>query len=146
MNVHFSEFLEYFSPQLDPILPPQTRLKDFKGNIPTALIDFWAKAGWSGYAEGIFWSTDPAEFSPVVEAWLGDSALLKHDLYSVVARSAFGKLFLWGKESGMSLIIDPHFSSITTVESNFKNVSTDAQISGFFLSSAKDDFDCEDIK
>jgi hypothetical protein len=146
MNQHFVAFLEIFSPQVDRTTPSPDQLEKMKQDLPLALIDFWATSGWSGYAEGILWSTDPAEFAPVLEAWLDGTPLSKQDHYSVVARSAFGKLFLWGKKSGMSVVINPHMGSITVIENKFSPERSDAHISAFFLSKDKEYFDFEDVK
>jgi hypothetical protein len=40
-----------------------------------------------------------------IEAWIGDMPFMEEDSYYVVARSAFGDLFLWGIKSGASLTI-----------------------------------------
>ncbi|GGY55868.1 GAD-like domain-containing protein [Pseudoduganella albidiflava] len=144
MNKHFAEFVEIFAPQVDRATPPSDQLDNLKKRLPNALIDFWTTAGWSGYADGLLWSTNPEEFAPALDAWLGQTSLAKQDEYSVVARSAFGKLFLWGRNSGMSVIINPHMASVTTIENSFSPDRADNHISAFFLSKSKDYFDFDD--
>lgn len=146
MNQHFAEFLDIFSPQVDRALPTTKELEGLRRKLPAALIEFWTTAGWSGYADGILWSTDPTEFDPALEAWLDGTTISKRDEYTVIARSAFGKLYAWGKNSGVSLIINPHSASIATVKGNFSAEEADTDISAFFLSSGKEDFDFEDFK
>ena len=42
---------------------------------------------------------------PMVQAWIGDTPFMEQDAYHVIARSAFGKLYLWGEETGDTLSI-----------------------------------------
>lgn len=44
-------------------------------------------------------------FEPALEAWIGDTPFMERDAYYVIARSAFGELFLWGEKTGQSLTI-----------------------------------------
>jgi len=97
MNPYFEEFLEEFSPQLNSVKPSPNELKMYQSELPEAILNFWAEVGWSGYANGIMWSNDPQEFKPILSAWLGSLKLFKEDTYNVIARSAFGKIFLWVK-------------------------------------------------
>ena len=146
MNPYFKEFLEEFSPQLNLVKPSLSELKIYQSELPDAILNFWAEAGWSGYANGIMWSSDPQEFKPILDAWLGSVKLFKEDTYNVIARSAFGKIFLWGRNTGNSIIIDPLASSIITVEPRLDPEKADAAIVSFFLSKDKEDFDFDDCK
>ena len=148
MNPHFEEFLEEFSPQIDIIKPSQQELAHYKDIIPAALLDFWNHAGWSGYSKGIFWSSNPADFEPALQYWLAATGVLSNDTYTVIGRSAFGDLYLWGTRTGASAIVHPLTSSITTKEANseISKGNSDAAVSAFFLSKDKEYFDFEDIK
>lgn len=146
MNQYFEGFLEAFSPQLSPIKIEAIRLEEYKNVLPQAMLDFWSEVGWSGYANGMMWSTDPEEFKPALAAWLDGSNLLSQDKYIVIARGAFGKLFVWGKTMGLTIIINPLISSITTVEPTLEAEESDSAISAFFLSKDKEDFDFDDQK
>lgn len=86
---------------------PETIAK-FKGKLPDQLLTYWQEFGWCGWGQGLFWLVNPDEYEPALEAWLGDTALMEQDAYYVIARSAFGELFLWGTKSGPSLDIKSH--------------------------------------
>lgn len=146
MNPYFEDFLETFSPQCEVSDVSQSRLAEFRSSLPSALLEFWDEKGWSGYADGIMWTTDPVEFKPALEAWLEPSGILDKDIYTVIARSAFGKMFVWGKNSGMSIIIDPFDARVTTIEPNFDPSRADNALVAFFASKDKDYFDFEDYK
>ena len=77
----------------------------FKGKLPDQLLSYWSQYGWSGYGRGLFWLVNPQEYEPALEAWIGDTPVMERDAYYVIARSAFGELFLWGTKTGQSLSI-----------------------------------------
>ncbi len=81
----------------------------YSGRLPARLIDYWKQYGYSGYGEGIFWTVDPADYHELLNRWLERSPFKGTDDYHVIARTAFGKLYVWGTQSGLSLKIDsPH--------------------------------------
>ena len=88
------------------------RLEKFRGKLPDQLLNYWRQYGWSGYGKGLFWLVDPDEFEPALEAWIGDMPFMKRDSYYVIARSAFGDLFLWGTKSGRSLTVKSSWGMI----------------------------------
>lgn len=98
MNEDFEYFLENMGPAISKRRAPPSSLARFQGKLPDQLLAFWDEHGWCGYADGLFWTVDPQEYEPVLEAWIGDTPLMERDAYHVIARSAFGKLYLWGSE------------------------------------------------
>jgi len=107
MDEDFSFFYhsEGFGPAINTKHVPQESLDKFKGKLPDQLLSYWQQYGWSGYGQGLFWLVDPDEYAPALEAWIGDTPLMKKDTFYVIGRSAFGQLFLWGTNSGQSLKI-----------------------------------------
>jgi hypothetical protein len=148
MNKNFKYFFDEFGPPVKVTEFSVEQLGKYKGLLPDSLLEFWSEAGWSGYADGLFWSTEPAQFLVPLEAWLEDSGIPHRDTYHVIARSAFGDLFAWGKESGASVIINPLFSSVTIKEpnENVKQGKTEAALTAFFVSKTKEYLDFEDYK
>lgn len=96
---------EGFGPAIESRHVPDASVERFRGKVPNKLIDYWKSFGWSGYGKGLFWIVDPDEYEPALEAWIGDTPLMEQDEYHVIARSAFGDLFLWGRKSGQSVHI-----------------------------------------
>lgn len=146
MNPYFKEFLQEFPPQPDAIAIPKTRIDEYESRLPRALLDFWMEIGWSGFADGILWSTDPEAFEVVIASWLDGTDFLKNQTYTVIARSAFGQIFLWGKQSGMNIIIEPLFGTVTIFESNFDEKKENSSVIAFFVSKEKTYFDFNDWK
>ena len=103
MNEDFEYFLENMGPAISKRRAPPSSLARFQGKLPEQLLSFWDEHGWCGYADGLFWTVDPQEYEPVLEAWIGNTPFMERDAYHVIARSAFGKLYLWGERTGDSL-------------------------------------------
>src|SRR5258707_231992 len=100
MDQYFEFFLENFGPAIDRRDVPPEVLERFKGKLPNQMLAYWAKHGWSGYADGLFWTVDPQDYAPVLDAWLGETSFVEADALHIVARSAFGHLLIWGEQSG----------------------------------------------
>jgi hypothetical protein len=105
MDENFAGFLEDFGPSFARHYVPPSSIERYRGKLPDQLLAYWQEHGWCGYADGLFWTVNPQEYEPVLQAWIGDTDLMKQDAYHVIARGAFGKLHLWGETTGNSLFI-----------------------------------------
>lgn len=114
MDEYFSHFYNDagFGPALATRPVPARSLEKYKGKVPNKLLEYWQLYGWGGYGQGLFWTVDPDAWEPVLDAWIGDTPFMSSDAYHVIARSAFGELFLWGEKTGFSLSISPAYSRI----------------------------------
>jgi hypothetical protein len=86
--------------------------------IPDYLLALWDVDGWASYRNGLLWFVDPEDFDPVVQAW----NLPEESPLAVVARTAFGHLYLLGKfaatdgSSVESIIaLNPHIAEYSFV-------------------------------
>jgi len=109
MDESFAFFLQNFgSPRALRSVEPSYAVQ-YKGRLPTKLLDYWIEHGFAGYGDGLFWIVDPGEYEDVLDHLLEATPFEDEDDYHVVARTAFGTLFVWGKKTGMSLQINaPH--------------------------------------
>ena len=105
MDEDFACFLAEFGPAIDRRDVPPSTIARYRGKLPDQLLAYWDEYGWCGYADGLFWTVDPQEYAPALEAWIGDTAFMERDAYHVIARSAFGTLYLWGEKTGDTLRI-----------------------------------------
>lgn len=105
MDEDFAGFLEDFGPAIDKRHVPQSSIDRYRGKLPDQLLAYWQEHGWCGYADGLFWTVNPHEYEPVLEAWIGDTKFMEKDAYHIIARSAFGGLYFWGEKTGDSLIL-----------------------------------------
>jgi len=122
-------------------VPPST-IDRYRGKLPEQLLSYWTKHGWCGYGDGLFWTVNPQDYEGVVSCWLADTPLGQRDAYHIIARNAFGDLYLFGEKTGFSLTIDSALSRYSG-ENNTSNENLDKVVRNFFLSIEKDsnDFD-----
>lgn len=103
------EYFEYFSKKMGSSVHrrevPQSSCERYKDKLPPLLISHWNHYGWSGYGEGLFWTVNPAEYEPVINAWLEDSSINQSPPFHVIARGAFGDLYLWQEGTGSRLTL-----------------------------------------
>jgi hypothetical protein len=105
MDESFAYFYndEGFGPAIQTQTVSPQKIEKFRHKLPDQLLSYWQQYGWSGYGKGLFWFVDPDDYEPALEAWIGDMPFMEQDAYYVIARSAFGELFVWGTKSGQSL-------------------------------------------
>lgn len=101
-----------FGPINDFVAVPENSIRYYECRLPPQLIEYWRSIGWAGFADGLFWLVNPADYDDVVALWLAGSPFEGHDRYHVIARSAFGELFLWGEKTADSLTIHTLFGQI----------------------------------
>lgn len=131
----FDFFLEEFGEPTDQVTAEQEEIEAYRGILPDKLLEYWQAVGFSGFMDGLFWITNPAEFEDVLEIFLAETDFADYDNYHVIARSAYGKLYLWGERTGDSLEIIPHLNWIETnigKEEDIKNGESDLAIQYFF--------------
>jgi len=148
MDEYFEYFLSKMGPQVQKIQPTEIQINKFSGKLPNKLLEYWVKYGWGGYHNGLFWITDPDEYSPAVEAWLDGTNINDKVNYHAIARSAFGRIFLWNKNVGQNVVIDALYSQIITSPPDKYVVSGEdtKSLQAFFSSTRADELDIEDIK
>jgi len=108
-------FDEYFDYMLEKIGEPhdiqkvdEAVIERYKDKLPEQLFKYWREIGWCGFGNGLLWMVNPAEYEDILTYWLGNSDLGDRDDLSVIARSAFGKLYVWASKKGEILSINPH--------------------------------------
>ena len=148
MDESFAYFYvdEGFGPAIHPRPVPASSITKFDGKLPGQLLSYWSQYGWSGYGRGLFWLVDPDEYEPALEAWIGDLPLMERDAYYVIARSAFGDLFLWGTKSGRSITIKSLWSMIFPKDDSSEVAAggADRLIRSFFVAMDKKRLDQKD--
>ena len=115
---YFTEFLddEGFAPALTCQSVDQETLNRYQGVLPDRLLGYWKEYGFCGYGEGLFWLVNPVDYEELLELWLKDTPLWGKENYYVFARSAFGRLYVWGDKSGDETRITPYEHTIMPVD------------------------------
>jgi hypothetical protein len=134
MDEFFSIFLDTFGGPVDRREVPTSSIEHYKGKLPNQLLEYWAEHGWCGYGDGIFWIVNPQEYDRVVASWLEGTKFETFDTYHLIARSAFGDLFLWGERTGASLDITGHLSRYVTHTSIYTEDQMDKGLHSLLLS------------
>ncbi|MDH2434376.1 GAD-like domain-containing protein [Pokkaliibacter sp. MBI-7] len=81
---------------------PSTIIEKYRTRLPAALIEFWNTYGLCSFNNGLLWFVNPDDYEEQLESWIGDTPIMEFDAFHVIARNAFGELYLWGKKSGYS--------------------------------------------
>jgi hypothetical protein len=130
----FARFIEKFGGPVDRQEVPVSSIERYRDKLPNQLLEYWAEHGWCGYGDGIFWIVNPQEYEGVVASWIEGTTFEERDIYHLIARSAFGDLYLWGEKTGASLKITSVLSRYTTHTSIFTGEQMDKGLRNFMLS------------
>jgi hypothetical protein len=130
----FARFIEKFGAPIDRQEVPASSIERYRGKLPKLLLEYWAEHGWCGYGDGIFWIVNPQEYDGVVSSWIEGTKYGERDTYHLIARSAFGDLYLWGEKTGFSLKITSVLSRCVLHNFELKTEEMDRELQGFLLS------------
>ncbi|QIQ72691.1 hypothetical protein HBB04_03091 [Pseudomonas coronafaciens] len=145
MDEDFAFFLEKFGTEFSRQEVPTSSIDRYKNKLPNQLLEYWKDHGWSGYAQGIFWTVNPQDYEELLEQWLVGTDIFEQDNYHVIARSAFGKLYVWGERQGSCLTINSYLARYTPRTSKFTGEKLDFGIKVFFSSKKPDESDLDDL-
>lgn len=149
MDPFMENFLGFkeFGPSINRRDVPPDKIEKFRGKLPDKLLEYWQEYGWCGYGEGLLWTVDPDEWEGVLDDWIGDTPFMEKDAYYVIARSAFGKLVLWGTNTGQSLrVVTPYGWVYPSFDPDFKEDGPDLSVQLFFSSASRPTFDMTDTE
>ena len=140
----FSQFIECFGEATHRTPVPASTLTKWGDILPPVLIDYWRHEGWAGYGNGLLWTVNPDDFEHLKDSWLKGTSLENFDKFHVIARSAFGNLYLCGERTGRSVSIICNHNEILALKNRLKPKTLTAQnitIQSLFGASDPDDFD-----
>ena len=145
MDEAYSVFLEEIGNTIERREVPVSSIQRYRGTLPDQLLEYWSEHGWCGYGDGIFWMVNPQEYNGVVASWLEGTALETIDNYHVIARSAFGDLYLWGEKTGASLKITSVLSRYRVHNSIYVGDKMNKGVKAFMASKRVDTNDYGDL-
>ncbi|WP_438284171.1 GAD-like domain-containing protein [Pseudomonas alabamensis] len=134
MDTAFPRFIEKVGAQMDCQTVPESSIALYTGKLPDQLIDYWQEHGWGGYGKGLFWTVNPQEYEGVLTHWIEGTCLDTRDTYHLIARSAFGDLYLWGETTGPSVVINSVFSRCAIQNLGLRPGEMNKMVKNFFLS------------
>ncbi len=88
---------------------------------------------------------NPQEYEGVVASWIEGTKLEKRDTYHLIARGAFGDLYLWGENTGFSLKITSVFSRCVIHDFEPTREQMDRKLQDFIVSRKVKSNDLEDL-
>ncbi len=143
----FQVFIDEFGEATSRVNVPQESIEKWRGKLPEQLLTYWQQEGWCSYAGGLFWTVDPTDYEDIVDEWLEDTPFEQLDSFHVIARSAFGKLYLIGESIGCSTKISCVISSIYALPKELKRKNErdlTLNVQSFFCFRGKADCDIKD--
>lgn len=140
-------FVEEFGEPTSPRRAKTDEAERYRGVLPDKLLEYWQDLGWSGFADGLFWLVNPADYDHLVAMWLEGTPFEALDTYRVIARTAFGKLYVWGENTNRSFVISCPTHAIIAMENKVKTVApdTDSAVETFFVMSRRKRYDLTDM-
>lgn len=148
MDEYYKILLNELGPQDVQTVPTDEDINLFRGRLPEKLLEYWKAYGWGSFHNGLFWLTNPKDYVPVVENWLSHTNIKNPKDFLVIARNAFGKLFLWSKTTGQNVTISPLTSLIlTSPPDDDVSAGNDTEPLQFFISEVSpENLDFRDYK
>ncbi|EPM67572.1 hypothetical protein A584_21108 [Pseudomonas syringae pv. theae ICMP 3923] len=108
MDEHYAFFLKKFGPAMERREAPASSIAKYKNKLPEQLLKYWADHGWTGYADGLFWTVNPQDYESIISNWIPNIELDQTEKYHIIARGAFGVLYVWGEKGGHCLNISSY--------------------------------------
>ena len=113
-------FIEAFGEATDRVEVPATSIEKWRGKLPDQLLSYWQEEGWCAYANGLFGTVDPDEYEDLLDEWLKNTKLEQLDAFHVIARSAFGNLYVCGEKTGKSITIACQINKVFSIPKELK--------------------------
>lgn len=147
MDVLFNDFLDEFGyPTYSKKADPEV-LEHYRDRLPNKLLEYWQEYGFCGFLNGLFWIVNPREYEYLLGEWIEGTTLVQNDTYYVIARDAFGCLYLWGEKTGYKFEIDCLMGWIIEKKGNSKEITkgkADHALQMFFSVTSVEDVDSND--
>lgn len=134
IDENFDYFLEKFGKPQQAIDISEEAISNYKGKLPDKLLEYWKLVGFSCFKDGLFFITNPEDYKESLYDWLEDVEEMDGDVWYVIARSAFGKLYLWGENNWLKYTLDITNGRIfqNSTGSNDGSIDANTNIEYFF--------------
>ncbi|MGR3983526.1 GAD-like domain-containing protein [Pseudoalteromonas sp. 1181_04] len=139
-------FLSKFRQPTTTVPATTADIEAYRGKLPDQLLEYWQILGFSGFADGLFWLTNPADYQDILDRFLEDTPFEHDDIYYVIARNAWGNLKLYGEKTGHSVEISPYLNWMRTKQGNEQDIKagkTERTIKNFIAFQEVEDLDIE---
>ena len=107
----FADFLTKFGQPFAAKAADEAVLQKYRGILPDQLLTYWRQYGFCGFADGLFWITNPDDYEDILPDWLPETEQVRHKHY-VIARTGWGELLVWEPAYGHKYTVNPHFGFV----------------------------------
>jgi len=145
VDENYAFFIKQFGPPTIRQDVPKSSIAFFQDKLPEQMIEYWRQYGWCGYMNGLFWTVNPQDYEAVLSNWLNDTKFSCEDTYHVIARGAFGELYVWGEQGGYSMTITASMARYYTAESILSGSELNRGVRVFFSSLEPEENDVDDL-
>jgi hypothetical protein len=145
MEEYYECLLEELGPAMKSRKVSLFSLEAYAGTLPQQLLNQWHAYGWCGYGEGIFWTVNPVDYEVTMRSWLLESGIPDPDTYHVIARGAFGDIYMWQQGTGSWLTVSAVYARYTQTTRHIPTERFDDEIKIFFASFDHASNDFEDL-
>ena len=101
----FNHFTSTFGEATTVIDATEAQIDAYRGVLADGLLNIWADEGFSGFAHGLLWFVNPADYTELLHVWVDESGIEDFDTFHVIARSAFGELVAIGERSSATFTV-----------------------------------------
>ncbi|WP_199610526.1 GAD-like domain-containing protein [Flocculibacter collagenilyticus] len=146
LDEYFECFLEEFGTPNKHVDAEEYIFKKYKGKLPDRLLAYWKEYGFCSFKSGLFWLVNPEHYEDSLEAWLGETEIVEKDSYYVIARSAYGDLYLWGEKTGFKYELIPTQGWVIEKKGNIQDIednNVEKAIKMFFYKQDPESIDIE---
>lgn len=120
LDEYFDGFMEDFGEPFESTPITEEVINTYRDKLPERLFTYWRGVGTCGFGDGLFWMTDPTQYQEILDNWLEGTVFEERKDLSVIARNAFGVLYVWAKNKGIVLKIYPMTNAINYFKENDK--------------------------
>lgn len=147
-DADYALFIECNGEATHRIQVPESSFIKWEEILPPILMTYWREEGWAGYGNGRLWTVNPDDYEHIKDVWLEGTPFENFDNFHVIARSAFGNLYLCGEKTGRSVTLTCIHNEIQALKNRLKTKALEKQditIQSLFGPSEPEDFDYHDI-
>lgn len=103
----YAFFIQTFGEPTASVAVPQSAIDKYRGKIHDKILGYWQQEGWCQFMNGLFWTVNPEDWQPVVDAWLAGTPFEPLGPHYAIARTAFGEVLLFSERTGAGTSITP---------------------------------------
>ncbi|QBP77090.1 DUF1851 domain-containing protein [Herbaspirillum huttiense] len=143
----FTYFISKFGEATKCTTVPTASFEKWRNKLPDQLLKYWEQEGWCEYANGLFCTVNPDDYEDLVDEWLAETGLDEIDSFHVIARTAFGDLYVCGEKTGRSVTIACALNMVSALQNELKaktKEDLDYSIRSLFAFSKPARFDIKD--